>query len=159
MQNNLKIKNSDGIKLMYKEVIEGLSKSRKELPCKYFYDARGSQLFDEICQLDEYYITRTEQQIMTDNIVEISEMLGEALMFIEYGSGSSEKIRIILDNVKGIRVYVPIDISCSHLSRSAVKIAVRYKHLEVITVCADYNKPFHIPQQRRVLHTPLRGNL
>ena len=72
MSSDLLIKDkSIGIKVMYQEVIEGLSKSRKELPCKYFYDERGSQLFDEICSLEEYYITRTELDIMHKNIDEM----------------------------------------------------------------------------------------
>ncbi|MCB0283253.1 MAG: L-histidine N(alpha)-methyltransferase [Calditrichaeota bacterium] len=139
---------STGIKSMYADVIEGLSKSRKELPSKYFYDERGSELFEEICNLEEYYITRTELEIMKENISDISEILGKKLMFIEYGSGSSEKIKIILDQVKGINVYVPIDISCRHLAKSAAQIASEYNHLEVIPVCADYSKPFEIPEPK-----------
>jgi len=150
MSNDLLVEDKSlGIKLMYKEVIEGLSKSRKELPCKYFYDERGSQLFDEICSLDEYYVTRTELDIMHNNIDEMSDAMGEKLMFIEYGSGSSEKIKIILDHVKGICTYVPIDISCRHLAKSAAQIASQYKKLEVIPVCADYNKPFSIPKPNK----------
>jgi len=146
MSEDVQVKDkSAGIKLMYREIIDGLSKSRKELPCKYFYDERGSKLFDDICELQEYYITRTELGIMKDNIDEISEFLGEKLMFIEYGSGSSEKIKIILDHVKGMTVYVPIDISCAHLNKSAAEIDEMYESLEVIPVCADYNKPFTIP--------------
>lgn len=150
MTDRLKIKDkSAGIKLMYTEILEGLSKTRKELPCKYFYDERGSQLFDEICDLDEYYITRTELRIMKENIDEISDFLGDKLMFIEYGSGSSEKIKIILDHVKGITVYVPIDISCEHLGKSAAEIDDTYDDLQVIPVCADYNMPFSIPSPNK----------
>lgn len=138
-----------GIKIMYKEVLEGLGKSRKELPCKYFYDERGSQLFDQICELDDYYLTRTELKIMKMYIDEMSDVLGDKLMFIEYGSGSSEKIKIILDHIKGIDVYIPIDISGDHLVKSAAQIASSYKNLEVIPLCADYNKPFEIPQPKR----------
>lgn len=139
---------SAGIKLMYTEILEGLSKSRKELPCKYFYDERGSKLFDDICELDEYYVTRTELGIMRDNIDEISDFLGDKLMFIEYGSGSSEKIKIILDHIKGMTVYVPIDISREHLQKSAAEIDYLYNTLEVIPICTDYNKPFSIPVPR-----------
>lgn len=140
-------------KVMHEEVLEGLSKKRKELPSKYFYDTKGSQLFDAICELDEYYITRTEFDIMKSNINEISDFLGEELMFIEYGSGSSEKIKIILDQIKGITVYVPIDISREHLLKSAAEIKQQYPDLEVIPVCADYNKIFKIPKPfREVTH-------
>ncbi|KAA3610002.1 MAG: L-histidine N(alpha)-methyltransferase [Calditrichaeota bacterium] len=152
MDSDILIKDkSVGLKLMYKEVMEGLSKSRKELPCKYFYDERGSKLFDEICTLDEYYVTRTELSIMHDNFEEMSDVMGEKLMFVEYGSGSSDKIKIILDHVKGICTYVPIDISCSHLAKSAAQIAAKYKHLEVIPVCADYNKEFLIPEPKNTI--------
>ncbi len=153
MDNLLRKEKSIGLKSMYKEVIEGLSKSRKELPCKYFYDEHGSQLFDEICSLEEYYVTRTELDIMHKNIDEMSDVMGRKLMFVEYGSGSSEKIKIILDHVKGICTYVPIDISCKHLSKSAAQIASQYKQIEVIPVCADYNKPFSIPESKNnILH-------
>ena len=154
MSSDILIKdNSTGIKLMYQEVIEGLSKPRKELPSKYFYDERGSQLFDEICSLEEYYVTRTELGIMHKNIDEMSDVMGDKLMFIEYGSGSSEKIKIILDHIKGICTYVPIDISCKHLAKSAAQIASQYKKLEVIPVCADFNKPFSIPDPKnKIVH-------
>jgi len=135
--------------LMYKEVLEGLGKSPKELPCKYFYDELGSQLFDQICELDEYYLTRTELRIMEQNINEISKVLGDEIMLIEYGSGSSEKIKIMLDNIKGIKAYLPIDISMEHLVKSASQIAAHYKELEVIPVCADYNNSFMIPMPRK----------
>jgi dimethylhistidine N-methyltransferase len=137
--------------VILKEVVAGLSKSQKELPSKYFYDERGSQLFDQICQLQEYYPTRTELAIMKNYIDEISDVLGEDLMFIEYGSGSSEKIKIILDHIKGIRVYVPIDISGDHLIKSAAQIAARYKHIEIIPLCADYSKPFIIPESQKTI--------
>jgi L-histidine Nalpha-methyltransferase len=154
MDDDLNVKESTiGLNLMLKEVIEGLSKSRKELPCKYFYDERGSQLFDEICSLDEYYVTRTELDIMRTYIDEMSDVMGGQLMLVEYGSGSSEKIKIILDHVDGISTYVPIDISCQHLAKSAAQIAAKYKNLEVIPVCADYNKSFSIPKPKNnILH-------
>jgi len=141
--------------LMLKEVIEGLGKSQKELPCKYFYDEKGSQLFDRICQLDEYYPTRTELRIMQDNIDSISEVLGDDVMLIEYGSGSSEKIKIILDNVKGIKAYLPVDISMEHLIKSAAQIAAQYKDLEVIPLCADYNRSFKIPLPKNPIKTKI----
>jgi len=130
---------------MYKEVTEGLYKSPKELPSKYFYDEQGSKLFDQICELDEYYLTRTELGIMQRYIAEISKELGDELMLIEYGSGSSEKIKVLLDNIKEIKVYLPIDISSEHLVKSAAQVAAKYKDLEVIPVCADYNNSFMIP--------------
>ncbi len=148
-----------GIRRMYKEVIAGLRKEKKELSSKYFYDERGSELFDEICRLEEYYVTRTELQIMQDNIDEIVAVMGEAVQLIEYGSGSSDKIRILLDNVQAIRAYVPIDISCEFLARSAARIAAAYPHIQVQPVCADYSAPFDIPVpdesiRQRVVYFP-----
>ena len=134
-----------GIKLMYKEVIDGLSKDKKELSSKYFYDERGSQLFDEICSLEEYYVTRTELKIMRRNIDEIAARMGKSVQLIEYGSGSSEKIRILLDNIPEIKSYVPIDISCEFLAKSAARIAESYPGLQVAPVCADYSSSFEIP--------------
>ena len=141
--------------LMLREVIDGLDKRQKELPCKYFYDEKGSQLFDQICQLDEYYPTRTELSIMQDNIEQISDVLGDDVMLIEYGSGSSEKIKIILDNIKGIKAYLPVDISMEHLVRSSAQIAAQYKDLEVIPVFADYNRSFIIPMPGNPIKTKI----
>jgi len=143
--------NSADLKLMLKEVVNGLNKPQKELPCKFFYDEEGSLLFDQICGLDEYYITRTELSIMEDYIDEIADFLDDKLMFIEYGSGSSEKIKIILDHVNKIKVYVPIDISGDHLIKSAAQIASEYRYIEVIPLWADYNKPFTIPHPESVI--------
>jgi len=148
-----------GIQRMYKEVIEGLTRNRKELSSKYFYDERGSKLFDEICHLEEYYVTRTELQIMQDHILEIASKMGDAVQLIEYGSGSSKKIRILLDNIRAIRAYVPIDISCEFLAQSAARIAAAYPAIQVQPVCADYSAPFDIPVpdesiKQRVVYFP-----
>ena len=83
--------------LFLEDVIDGLSKSQKQLPCKYFYDERGSQLFDQICEVDEYYLTRTEQQIMLDHAEEMADQLGSQIMLVEFGSGSSIKTQVLLD--------------------------------------------------------------
>ncbi|HHM02485.1 MAG TPA: L-histidine N(alpha)-methyltransferase [Caldithrix abyssi] len=152
-------KDDTGIKAMYREVLSGLSLRPKTLPSKYFYDERGSKLFDAICDLDEYYVTRTELSIMEKYMDEMVEVIGRRVMLIEYGSGSSEKIKRILDAKSGIEVYVPIDISCAFLKESAAAIARRYPRLEVIPVCADFSKPFGLPQPRtqvekRVVYFP-----
>jgi len=158
MDTNIK-EHATSLKQMYREVIEGLSKDRKELSSKYFYDERGSQLFDKICGLEEYYVTRTEAQIMQDNITEIESEMGQSLQLIEYGSGSSDKIRILLDNIPAIQAYVPIDISCEFLAKSAAQIAAAYPHIQVMPVCADYSRPFQIPDpdaaiRQRVVYFP-----
>ncbi|MFQ5401336.1 MAG: L-histidine N(alpha)-methyltransferase [Anaerolineae bacterium] len=134
---------------LYSEVLAGLKKGQKELPCKLFYDARGSQLFEQICDLPEYYQTRTEQSIMDRYIEEIAALLGPGCLLIEYGSGSSRKTRTLLDHLPDLAGYVPIDISREHLMRSAVGIAISYPDLEVLPVCADYEAEFQIPTPSR----------
>jgi dimethylhistidine N-methyltransferase len=141
------------------EVLEGLRRSPKELPPKYFYDERGSELFTRITQLPEYYPTRTEAKIMRDNGAEIARIIGPDALIIEYGSGNSEKTRILLDHLDDPAGYVPIDISGDHLLESATELATEYPGLAVLPVCADYDQPFEIPSpdhtvRRRVIYFP-----
>jgi len=135
-------------------VLTGLQKDKKELPCKYLYDERGSILFDKICDLDEYYPTRTELRIMQDNIDEIVNKIGQNIVLIEYGSGSSLKTRVLLDALKGISSYVPIDISKDHLYNTASDISKIYPNLKIHPVCVDYTKSFSLPEgiERNVPH-------
>jgi dimethylhistidine N-methyltransferase len=128
------------------EVIEGLSKQQKMLPSKFFYDERGSQLFDEICQLDEYYLTRTEIKIMRDNIEEIASHIGEKCVLVELGSGSSTKIRLLLDHLPSLVGYVPVDISEEHLIKSVQNLKSDHPNLPVYPLVADYTKWFKLPQ-------------
>ena len=141
------------------EVIRGLRSPQKELPCKLFYDEVGSDLFEQITQLDEYYPTRTEARIMRDAGAEIAARLGPDVLLIEYGSGSSTKTRILLDHLERPAGYVPIDISREQLQRSADKLAHAYPRLTVEPVCADYTAPFELPRLgaksgRRVAYYP-----
>ncbi|PIQ63385.1 MAG: L-histidine N(alpha)-methyltransferase [Bacteroidetes bacterium CG12_big_fil_rev_8_21_14_0_65_60_17] len=122
------------------EVIEGLSRSQKTLPSKFFYDGRGSQLFDQICELEEYYPTRTELRILSEHMPEILEALGQSAILIEYGSGTSTKTRLLLDNLTDADSYVPIDISREHLIAASEHIQKSYPHLTVLPVCADYSQ-------------------
>lgn len=131
------------------EVLDGLGSPQKQLPAKLFYDERGSKLFDQITQLDEYYVTRTELEIMHTHIGAMVSLIGSSCVLFEYGSGSSEKIRILLDHLDEPAAYVPIDISRDHLMRSAAQIARAYPDLDVIPVCADYETPFTLPPRRR----------
>ena len=127
-------------------VLKGLAGVRKELPSKLFYDKRGSLLFDEITRLDEYYPTRTEMQILENNIVEIGALLGEGTVLIELGSGSSRKIRLLLDNIPGLAAYIPIDISKEHLITSAANLADDYPDLEISPLVTDYTQEFNLPE-------------
>ena len=101
------------------EVVSGLLGTPKRLPCKYFYDQRGSHLFDAICNLDEYYLTRTELAIMRCHAPAMAEAIGAGAMLIEYGSGNSAKTRLLLDQLRSPIAYVPIDISEKQLRISA----------------------------------------
>lgn len=127
------------------EVLAGLARPQKVLPCKFFYDARGSGLFDDICGLPEYYPTRTETRITRDHAAEMADVIGSRARLVEYGSGSSVKTRILLDHLSDPAGYVPIDISRTHLMQSARTLAAGYPGLEIKAVCADYTRPFHLP--------------
>ena len=127
------------------EIVAGLNKAQKELPSKLFYDKKGSTLFDEICELEEYYLTRTETSIMTENIEDICSVLGEDCLLIELGSGSSKKIRLLLSGLLNPAGYVPIDISEEHLMSSVEALARDYPNLRILPVYADYTQPFTLP--------------
>ncbi len=127
------------------EVLAGLTKPRKTLPCKLFYDDRGSRLFDAICNLPEYYPTRTEVAIMRAYADEMVEAMGSRVLLVEYGSGSSLKTRILLDHLSDAVGYVPIDISRAHLMHAARALAASYSDLPIRPVCADYTRRFWLP--------------
>lgn len=131
------------------DVIQGLSQSPKRLHCKYFYDERGSQLFDQICELDEYYLTRAESAIMQTHIEEMAFQLDSQIMLVEPGSGSSTKTQILLNALHDPVAYVPVDISKEHLLSTAEKLENAYPHLEVLPVVADFTKPFELPKTKR----------
>lgn len=131
------------------EVLWSLSQSPPQLPAKYFYDRRGSELFDEICEQPEYYLTRTEIGILRENAADIADAIGPDALIIELGSGSSVKTRILLDALHRPAGYVPVDISRAHLLRAAEGIAETYPDLEVMPVCVDYGRPFCVPSPGR----------
>ena len=134
---------SDGF---YAAVIEGLSRPSKRLPCKYFYDKHGSDLFDRICELDEYYLTRTELEIMRNHAAEMAQRIVRDAMLIEYGSGSSIKTRLLIDHLRDLAVYCPVDISREHLFGTAEQLAADYPQLRILPVCADFTQPFDLSQ-------------
>jgi dimethylhistidine N-methyltransferase len=136
------------------DVITGMQCSPKTLPCKYFYDERGSQLFDEICELPEYYLTRTEDEIIKRHAQEMADQIGAGVMLVEYGSGSSTKTRALLDRLAAPVAYVPVDISREHLRRTATRLSRSYPEIEMLPVCADFTKPFALPaSQRKPTHS------
>lgn len=129
-------------------LVAGLRRTPKSIPSKFFYDARGSRLFEEICSLDEYYPTRTEIGLLEDHAEEIADLIGRGARLVEFGSGSSVKVRILLDAMRKPAVYMPIDISREPLLRAAEGIARDYPEIEVVPVCADYSAPMPLPESR-----------
>ncbi len=145
--------------LLRDELLEGLRRPQKTLPSKYFYDEIGSTLFEDICTLKEYYPTRTEIGIMRDNIEQITRQLGRRCLLIEYGAGASVKIRLLLDHMRSIAGYVPIDISGEHLLAAAGELRREYPSLHIFPIPADYTQDFELPEidvphDRRVVFFP-----
>ncbi|MFO0589483.1 MAG: L-histidine N(alpha)-methyltransferase [Polyangiaceae bacterium] len=141
------------------EVLAGLTKTRKELPCKYFYDAEGAHLFEAICATDEYYVTRTEIAILQKDLPRIAEIVGPRAVVIEPGSGSGTKTRMLLEALQQPSAYVLVDLSRAQLLATAAETAGAFPDLEVLPVCADYTAPFPLPEPtstsgRRVLFYP-----
>lgn len=127
------------------DVIEGLRKNPKELPCKYFYDERGSILFTQICQTAEYYITRTEIRLLDRILPEVAELIGENATIVEYGSGEGRKIRNLLRALTKPRAYVPIDISAEILLASSRKLKKEFSDIALYPLVADYSAPVSLP--------------
>lgn len=135
------------------EILTGLRARPKRLSPKFFYDERGSALFDAICDQPEYYPTRTELEIMQSHAPDMAAAVGGNVMVVELGSGSSVKIRLLLDALHAPNAYVPVDISREHLANAAARIHAAYPALEVLPVCADFTRPFSLPAPA---HRPTR---
>ncbi len=141
------------------EVLAGFSKEQKSLPAKFFYDARGAELFEAICELPEYYPTRSELALTEHLAGELAALLGQDILLIEYGSGASRKTRILLEALSPA-AYVPIDISREQLIATGSAIAARHPAMQVIAICADYSFPINLPDlgklasTRRVVYFP-----
>lgn len=133
------------------EVLAGLSAAPKFISPKYFYDELGSALFERITQLDEYYITRTEMALFDQHLAAVADHLGEEVCLIEYGSGSSLKIRKVLEAITPM-AYVPVDISLDHLLHNAQGLHADYPTLHVYPVCADITQPFELPEEVQSLN-------
>ena len=136
------------------EIMAGLRQAQKMISPKYFYDERGSHLFDAITHLPEYYPTETEFGILHDNIGELADLVGKQASLIEYGSGSSRKTRVLLEHLHELAVYVPVDISEDHLITSATALRSEFPGLEILPVVADFTKSFGLPNPRVM---PLRN--
>ena len=130
------------------EILRGLRLPQKRLSPKFFYDKRGSALFEAICELPEYYPTRTELRIMRDHVPDMAGCIGPRASVIELGSGSSLKTRILLEQLHEPAAYIPVDISREHLLVAAESIAREFPRLQVLQVAADFTHPFPLPSPR-----------
>ena len=130
------------------DVIAGLSSKPRTLPCKYFYDERGAALFQKICDLPEYYITRTEIDILDRHRSEIAAHLGPNIELIGLGTGAGTKTRILIEALEKPAVYVPVDISEKQLRKSTALFHRIFPALEILPVCADYLQPVALPSPR-----------
>jgi dimethylhistidine N-methyltransferase len=131
------------------DLIAGLSSSPRALPCKYFYDERGAALFQKICELPEYYITRTEIDILDRHRAEIASQIGPDIQLIGLGTGAGTKTRILIEALDNPAAYIPVDISEKQLRKSSAFFRKIFPNLEVLPVCADYLQPVVLPSPRR----------
>lgn len=122
------------------DVYAGLGAGRKTLPAKYFYDEPGSRLFDAICALDEYYLTRTETGILARHAASITAGMGANPVLVEFGAGSSVKVRLLLDALPSVQAFMPIDISGEHLLASCAQLAQDYPALNIVPVVGDFTQ-------------------
>jgi len=129
------------------DILIGLARPQKQIPAKYFYDRRGCELFAAICELPEYYLTRTEIAIMRRFAAEMAQLLGEGCLLIEYGSGASHKTRLLLKHLR-TPAYMAVDIACEQLRASSRELAREFPGMRIYAVCADYSNPVQLPEFR-----------
>src|SRR5712671_4658120 len=127
------------------DVLAGLALPQKSIPPKYFYDEQGCRLFEAICELPEYYLTRTETAILRGNIAEIAQFVGPEAQLIEFGSGVQAKTRILIQALQ-TQLYVPIDIAIDTLRASSNELARRFPFLNIVGICADHTQPLVLPE-------------
>lgn len=131
-----------------REVTEGLAAEQKRISAKFFYDQRGSQIFDDITRLPEYYLTRKETEILERYAMQMADCLESESVLVEPGSGSAHKVRMLLEHVRPA-AYVPVEISREYLQQSAARLAADYDWLDVHAACADFTRPMELPKPIR----------
>jgi L-histidine Nalpha-methyltransferase len=136
---------NDSIQTFADDVMAGLLAEPKQLPPKYFYDQRGSHLFEELTQLPEYYPTRTETAILQAHAPEVAKLIPADTAMVEFGAGSFAKARILLGAAEQVSAYVPVDISGEFLSNGVERLREEMPKLQVLPVAADFTKPFELP--------------
>ncbi|MFU8830706.1 MAG: L-histidine N(alpha)-methyltransferase [Wenzhouxiangella sp.] len=145
----------------FEDVVAGLSATPRSLPCKYLYDARGSELFEAICETEDYYVTRADLALHEAHIGEISILAGPGVHVIELGSGAGVKTRKLLAGLDQPRAYTPVEISAAALAASARDLQAAFPDVEIRPVRADYTQPINSelltldpPAQRRLVYFP-----
>jgi dimethylhistidine N-methyltransferase len=128
-----------------RDVVTGLSAQPKWMAAKHFYDAEGSRLFERIMELPEYYPTRSEMQALRAHAEAIAALIPEGAALVEFGSGSTAKIRLLLEAAPHIAAYVPVDISADYLEEQAAELRRDLPKLKIFPVAADFTKPFDLP--------------
>jgi L-histidine Nalpha-methyltransferase len=131
--------------LFRQDVLAGLSMHRKSLPCRWLYDERGSELFEQITQLKEYYPTRVETGILRSNAAEIAAFVGKGATLIEYGAGAGIKTEILISALEAPRLYVPVDISGDFLDQAVISLRHRFPTIGIWPIVADFTGDFEIP--------------
>src|SRR5215212_768182 len=131
------------------EALAGLTSDPPTLPSKFFYDERGADLFLQICELPEYYITRTETEILREHGSEMAASIGANAELVGFGTGAGIKTRILLEHLESPIAYVPVDISKQRLTDSAEALQAALPELEILPVCADYLQPIRLPTPSR----------
>ncbi len=131
------------------DALAGLSRTPKRLPSKYFYDAYGSKLFEEITHQPEYYLTRVEQALLDARMPEIAAAIGPGAHVVEYGSGSGRKTLQLLHGLREQVAYTPIEISRSMLLASTARLAAEFPDIEMLPVCADFTRAVRLPAARQ----------
>ncbi len=132
------------------DLLDGLSRSPKRIACKFFYDQEGSQLFDAICALPEYYQTRTELALLRRHAGEIAALVGQGVEIVEFGAGALTKVRVLLDALAKPAAYTPLDISGDYLGGVVEALAADYPALVLRPLVADFTRALSLP--------PLPGN-
>jgi dimethylhistidine N-methyltransferase len=131
--------------LFRQDVIAGLSHPRKTLPCRWLYDERGSELFEAITHLEEYYPTRVETGILRSNAAEIAGFVGKSASVIEYGAGAGIKTEILIAALQAPRLYIPVDISGDFLDQAVISLRHRFPNIGIWPIVADFTEDFEIP--------------
>jgi len=127
------------------EIRRGLQEPQKQISSKFFYNERGSELFEEITELEEYYLTRAELQILNDHITEIASVIGNNGILIELGSGSTRKVRVLLDGLRDLYAYFPVDISKDFVVQESDSLKKDHENLVITPIIADYTHDFKLP--------------